>query len=126
MYLDGRGVGKNEREAFSWFRKPAEQGYAPAQRDLGEMYLGGRGVEKNEREAVAWFRKAADQGHASAQCKLGYSYAVGRGVQKNEREAAAWFVRLLIRAMPLGNTRWAFVTRSAMALRKRAPVGRMV
>jgi TPR repeat protein len=35
MYLNGKGVPKDDAEAVKWFRKAAEQGYADAQYDLG-------------------------------------------------------------------------------------------
>ena len=45
----------------------AEQGYPPAQYDLGNCYLNGLGVQKSQAEAVEWIRKAAVQGHEKAQ-----------------------------------------------------------
>jgi len=70
MYADGRGVEKNDREAFAWMVRAAEQGHARAQFNLGAMYETGRGVVKNKRDAVAWYRKAAEQGFAEAQARL--------------------------------------------------------
>lgn len=50
------GVGVNfpqdESEAIEWFRKSAEQGYAPAQRSLGLSYEYGRGVAKSENQSL--------------------------------------------------------------------------
>ena len=40
----GQGVVKDEEEAAKWFRKAADQGYAPAQYNLGGMYTKGNGV----------------------------------------------------------------------------------
>jgi len=75
----------------TWFRKAAEQNYAPAQSNLGYCYDNGRGVEKDYAEAVKWYRKAAEQGHAEAQVNLGCCYANGQGVPKDQVEAYAWF-----------------------------------
>ena len=44
----------------------AEQGYAPAQYNLGVMYANGEGVAKNDEQAVKWYRKAAEQGDEDA------------------------------------------------------------
>jgi tetratricopeptide (TPR) repeat protein len=56
-------MGKNKRtEAVIWFRKSAEQGYAPAQAQLGRCYVLGDGVDKNIDEAIKWLRRAVDQG----------------------------------------------------------------
>jgi len=91
MYLHGRGVPKDEKEAVRWYRLAADQGRASAQCRLGVMYAGGHGVPKDEKEAVRWYRLAADQGRASAQCSLGVMYADGRGVPKDEKEAVRWY-----------------------------------
>jgi TPR repeat protein len=41
------GVVKNEAEAVKWWRKAAEQNYAPAQCSLGLCYAYGQGVAKD-------------------------------------------------------------------------------
>ena len=69
----------------------AEQGYAPAQFNLGNMYANGEGVPENDTEAVKWYRKAAEQGHAGAQFNLGFMYDNGRGVPQNDTEAVKWY-----------------------------------
>jgi TPR repeat protein len=53
-----------------WYRKAAEQGYPPAEYDLGRMLADGRGVRKNEAEAEVWFRRAAEKGIREAQTRL--------------------------------------------------------
>jgi S1-C subfamily serine protease len=90
MYDNGRGVPKDSAEAVKWYRKAAEQGFAPAQVDLGAMYHNGDGVLKDSAEAVKWFRKAADQGDSSAQSNLGVMYFNGIGVPKDALEGLAW------------------------------------
>lgn len=42
--------------------KAAEQGFARAQYNLGEMYALGDGVEQSNEKAREWLQKAADQG----------------------------------------------------------------
>jgi TPR repeat protein len=59
-----------EAEAVYWYRKAAEQGYPPAEYDLGRMLAGGKGVRKNEAEAEAWLRRAAEKGIREAQTRL--------------------------------------------------------
>jgi uncharacterized protein len=63
--------------AAAWYRRAAEQGYAKAQLNLGQMYLRGRGVSKDYVEALNWIRKAADQGDARAEDALGFMYCKG-------------------------------------------------
>ena len=66
MYFTGQGVKQDKEEAVKWYRKAAEQGYASAQYNLGNIYGNGRGVKQDYVEAVKWYRKAADQGDADA------------------------------------------------------------
>ena len=67
MYNKGRGVPQNYKEAIKWYRLAAEQGFAPAQYNLGAMYFEGLGVPQDHKEAEKWFRRSAEQGIARAQ-----------------------------------------------------------
>jgi TPR repeat protein len=78
-------------EAVKWFRKSAEQNYAPAQHNLGVAYAFGEAVTQDEVEAVKWFQKAAAQNIAEAQYNLGASYCNGRGVAQDYAEAMHWY-----------------------------------
>ncbi len=91
MYLNGRGVAKNDKTAVEWFRKAADQGHADAQARLGWMYENGRGLAQDDKMAVEWYRKAADQGDAFAQCNLGVMYENGYGVAKDMNKAVEWY-----------------------------------
>jgi TPR repeat protein len=86
-------VDKELQLAAHWYRKPAEQGNAIAQVELGLMYHLGEAVEQSDKEALAWFRKAAEQGdtNAYAQVAIGYMYLLGKGVKQSDRKAVAWF-----------------------------------
>jgi TPR repeat protein len=57
--------------------KSAENGYAPAQCDLGAMYEKGVGVKQNYQDTLKWYTKAAEQGDALAQNNLGLIHARG-------------------------------------------------
>ena len=76
-----------------WLRMVAEQGFASAQFNLGNMYDSGEGVPEDDREAVKWYRKAAEQGYASAQFNLAVMYYDGR--------------RSAIRGLCYWHTHWA-------------------
>jgi TPR repeat protein len=65
MYAKGQGVAQDYAEAATWYRKAAEQGYAPAQCKLGTMYSQGHGVTQDYAEAMKWYRKAAEQGQCT-------------------------------------------------------------
>lgn len=56
MYANGQGVVKNYAEAARLNRLAAEQGFAPAQYNLGLMYYNKQGVIQNYAEAVKWYR----------------------------------------------------------------------
>jgi TPR repeat protein len=86
-----RGVSKDVVEAIKWFRKAAEQNFAPAQYEMGTCFATGQGVEKDTVEAVKWYLKAAGQNLPVAQYNLGVCYRDGQGVAKDEEEAAVWF-----------------------------------
>jgi TPR repeat protein len=50
-----------------WWRKAADQGYAPAQAQMGLVYANGiGGVPKDFTVARSWYQKAADQGNTIA------------------------------------------------------------
>lgn len=51
--------------AATWFRKAAEQRFAPAQY-LGLLYSNGVGVPRDDVRAVLRFQKAAHQGYDKA------------------------------------------------------------
>jgi TPR repeat protein len=81
----------NAEEAFEWFRKSAEQGYAPAQASLGYSYYSGKGTIKDYVKAVSWLRKADEQDNADAQYLLGSCYYYGNGVQTDLVKAMTFF-----------------------------------
>ena len=68
----------------------AEQGYATAQSNLGQMYRQGKGVPQDDKTAVKWYRLAAEQGYATAQSNLGVMYALGHGVIQDNVYAHMW------------------------------------
>jgi TPR repeat protein len=60
MYLNGRGVPKDDVAAATWFRRATDQGHAPAQFNLGVMYSEGHGVAR-DLNAHMWFSLAAER-----------------------------------------------------------------
>jgi TPR repeat protein len=75
---------------FEETKRAAEQGYARAQYNLGQMYRKGDGVPENDAEAVKWYLLAAGQGYARAQSNLGVMYRRGDGVPQNDLRAYVW------------------------------------
>lgn len=90
MYQTGRGVPRDYALAALWFRKAAEQNFAPAQYRLGILYAAGVGVPIDKAQAANWFQKAAIQGYADAQEVVGLDYLTGDGVPRDYGEAFFW------------------------------------
>ena len=67
--MNGRGVARDESEAFRWYRMAAEQG---------------------DEEVLAIIHLTAEQGSMAAQVSLAEMYAEGRGVVRDEMEAVRW------------------------------------
>ena len=77
MYKHGYGVKESKSEAKKWYEKSAEQGYAPAQNNLGVLYVRRAEVAEDEsmflensENAKKWFKMAADQRYPLAQFNL--------------------------------------------------------
>lgn len=93
LIVGNMGVAKDAAGAVNWFRKAADQNFAPAQTKLGVCYMNGYGVGQNEVEAIKLFCKAAEQNFAEAECFLGHCCSMGRGVPQDDTEAVKWYRR---------------------------------
>ena len=52
LYATGTsGVAQDEKQALDWYQKAADQGFAKAQKNLGDMYFFGHGVDKDYKQA---------------------------------------------------------------------------
>ena len=91
MYYNGYDVAQDYKQAFSWFKKSAEQGFANAQCKLGVMYDEGKGVAQDYKQAFSWYKKSAEQGYAYAQLQLGGMYFNGKGVAKDDKQSSYWY-----------------------------------
>jgi len=60
------GLEKNNVNAVNWMMKAANQGYAPAQNEVGLFYLSAKDIPGNYSLAREWLVKAADLGKADA------------------------------------------------------------
>jgi len=78
-------------QAFPIWKALADEGYAPAQFNVGFCYRSGNPVPKDYAKAVEWYLKAAEQGEASAQNNLGYHYYNGLGISQDYAKAAEWY-----------------------------------
>ncbi len=78
-------------QAADWYRKSADQGYAPAQVSLSAMLRFGRGVRQDLAASTALLQKAAAQGYGMAELALALRCYYGVGTSQNFTEAFAWF-----------------------------------
>lgn len=69
-YSNGQGVPRDKAKAAQWYRKSAEQCYAPAEFMLGLSYEQGEGVMEDKLEASRWYQKAGEQGFSNASKRL--------------------------------------------------------
>src|SRR3954451_534250 len=72
--------GEDTAQAIAWIRRAADQQFAPAEFQMGQVYDFGFGVPQDDPQALAWYRRAADHGSAPAQRALGDFYRKGRAV----------------------------------------------
>jgi len=86
----GMHVKPNGKESIRLLTKAANQGYAPAEYELGRIYLYGRGIPIDYAQALLWERKAAERGDPRAQRDLAYMYERGFGVAADPAQAAEW------------------------------------
>lgn len=93
MYRTGRGLPRDDKQAFHWLRRAAALGSPQAQFSVGDMYLRGNGTAQDLLQAAKWYNRAAEQGHPQAQYALGILYKLGGGVRKSNQRAARWFKR---------------------------------
>lgn len=65
------------KPAIYWFKKSAEQGYAPSELLLGMMYESGLGTTKDYEKSIYWYTKSANQGNSYAEYFLASIYSRG-------------------------------------------------
>jgi uncharacterized protein len=103
IYLEGRLVPEDFATGQSWMLKSAEQGYVPAQAQMGELYLNGirhHGVIPDHADAEKWLRLAAMQGDADAQVCLGEGYERDYFGTLDYREAFKWLRKAAAQGLP--------------------------
>ncbi|MDH5538254.1 MAG: sel1 repeat family protein [Rhizobacter sp.] len=98
LYLTGRGIAKDEKQALLYFSKAAESGHALAIQVLADAHLSGLmgladGPRDNSR-TVAVLRRAAEQGHLPSIDALAEAYRVGGfDLRADAEQAAHWRAR---------------------------------
>ena len=93
LYLKGKWLRQDFKQAASWMLRSANQDYALAQQRLAYMYYEGVGLEKNPEQAAEWMLRSANQGYAPAQRDLAYIYREGEGFEKDLEQAVKWMTK---------------------------------
>ena len=93
MAADGIGGEKDERAAFVWFLKAAEEGHRKSQSETARRYSLGLGTTKDDANSLYWTRIAADRGDAQAQYVMAARTIDGVGVPRNMTDATLWLGR---------------------------------
>ena len=91
-YLRGEGVKQDESLGVYWFYLATEQGFAPAQCNLGICYKNGDGgLTQDDERAAQLYQQAAEQGHLYACILLSFCFEHGVGVTQNSEAAHFWY-----------------------------------
>lgn len=86
-YLYGVGVSVNDKEAFQWFCKAADQWNLTAIACKGFSYLNGWGVKADTKKGLSLIEHSADANNIRGIIYLGYCYLHGFGVKINHKKA---------------------------------------
>ncbi|MBL4748091.1 MAG: sel1 repeat family protein [Magnetovibrio sp.] len=90
MYHLGRGVPKDTKLAYEWYKKALLQDHLPALNNIGMMYLNGQYVAQNRDIAYQLFKKAGTT-HAQAMDNLAQCYQNGWGTVRNIKRAISMY-----------------------------------
>ena len=92
IYIEGKGVPKDEEEAKKWLVSGAEHGNASCQNNLGYNFrFGENGFPKDGGMAIYWFEKAANQGFALSAGHVASMYDEGDMIKQDITKAIYWY-----------------------------------
>lgn len=92
MLLDGSAMERNQRAAFDWFSRAADQGDTEAMNMVGRCHENGWGVPVDLRRAAASYRASGESGHDWGQYNFGNLLFDGRGVAPDRAQALRWYL----------------------------------
>jgi TPR repeat protein len=93
IYYDDTSTADQVREACTWLKQSASQGFPAAEYDLALNYLGQAkwGVLKlDQQEGLDLLKRAADNEWPPAECKLGMLYAIGELLPPDQVKAVEY------------------------------------
>ena len=74
MYASGEGVSRDDKEAFKWYKKAADNGDVKAQNIIGIFYSEGIGVSKDSDKSLKYLNKSSESGSSHSQLLFACSY----------------------------------------------------
>ena len=89
-YLNGDQISKDEKKAFEWFQKAANQNNDKGLYRLGYCYQKGLGVSQDKTKAADLYEQASNKGNIDAMAALSKMYLNGDGVPKDLSKALHW------------------------------------
>lgn len=93
MLLEGSEIERDDRAAFGWFSRAADQGDTEAMNMVGRCHENGWGVRVDLERAAARYRASAEGGHDWGQYNLGNLLFDGRGTAPDPPQALRWYLR---------------------------------
>lgn len=87
----GWGVDQDSKQAYTWYKKAADQQQKASYNAIGNLYRTGNGVKQNANEALRWYQFGAEVGDAQAMLNVGNCYYFGMGVDKDLPKAVNWW-----------------------------------
>jgi TPR repeat protein len=93
MLLEGNGIERDERAAFTWFFRAADGGDAEAMNMAGRCHENGWGVPVDLRKAAECYRSSGEAGHDWGEYNFGNMLFDGHGVPQDRAEALQWYLR---------------------------------
>jgi len=97
LYMQGRGVARDQSKAFLNLRASADQGFTEAGQMIQKLLIYQTANKSNAGRPTNFqqFQKSALTGAAKTQYSIGIIYANGWGVARDYRTAANWYRRAL-------------------------------
>jgi len=71
LYLNGRGVERDYKQASVWYEKAAAAGDSEAMNEMGRFYANGWGVAQDYTQASDWYAKGIAAGNIDAMYNMG-------------------------------------------------------
>jgi len=93
LWFDGRGGGRDIREALRWDKLGAEQGHGRSMNNLGWMYEKGQGVPRDLAQARYWYSRAAEAMDVCGLNSLATLFDKGIGQPADAALAAEYYRR---------------------------------